>query len=751
MAVTILRSIPAKRVVTAFFIAFSVLTGTFLKATAATPQDSIQADSVMGNVFSYTERYGLRPGGFSSKVYVRHTLKTKRRNILMRYIPGMFRLERGENEYFGESLAHYQFRPPGEVDKKNIAAYSTMPYLRPTNDVRIGRYSISIYEPNLFTDRILSPLNRRNKRYYQYLSRYTYTSEGQRIASIAVRPRFPNTQLVTGTIDVDMASGKVKLFSFDFIYGWSRLHISGEMGDEGQASLMPEKVLMASHLEFLGNKVTESFEASAKYNTPALPEWMASPTRASSKKQDKTPEQQPESKYDLTHQCQLRIDTTSMRRDKAFFDETRPYPLMPRQQEIYRKAEEKNLLKTQAKNDTAALENRYRYIISPRTEDLLFDSHTFGIGSQSKVKLPPLLTPSMVQWSRSKGVSLQTRFALHHNMGQQQYLDFAPRIGYNFKQQQIYWRLPLTLGVFPHQNGIIRIEAAGGDHMYNSRQADEVRQKLQSAANEYDSLINVFDQYNFHFYRDSHVLATLTLQPIVGLKVGVGLRFHHRKLLNWNEVAAQSGMSDRLTSLAPRLQLSWTPGQYYYRDRALPVPLHSKWPTFMVDYERGLSIFNRSTSYERIEFDAKYTLPLYALRALYFRIGSGLYTLRGQDCFFDYDYFRNNYLPAGWKDELSGQFHLLDGRWYNESRHYVRASATYESPMMLFSRIRFLSRLVQKERIYANILHVNSLGYYSELGYGLSTPVIDLACFMAIAGHNQTGFGLKFGFRLFED
>ena len=40
-----------------------------------------------------------------------------------------------------------------------------MPYLRQERDGWIGRYSLSIYEPNIFTDRILSPVNRRNRKY----------------------------------------------------------------------------------------------------------------------------------------------------------------------------------------------------------------------------------------------------------------------------------------------------------------------------------------------------------------------------------------------------------------------------------------------------------------------------------------------------------------------------------------------------------------------------------------------------------
>ena len=169
-----------------------------IAATSARRRDSINADSVMARVFTFTQRYGLRAAAFRSSVYVRHTLATKRRNIFTRYMPDMLRLERGSHEYFGEQMSQYQFRPPAEVYKKDIASFSTMPYLRQERDGWIGRYSLSIYEPNIFTDRILSPVNRRNRKYYRYRYQSCYISKGQRVVCVQVKPRISNTQLVRG-------------------------------------------------------------------------------------------------------------------------------------------------------------------------------------------------------------------------------------------------------------------------------------------------------------------------------------------------------------------------------------------------------------------------------------------------------------------------------------------------------------------------------------------------------------------------
>lgn len=744
------------------------------ETTVANPPTVIDVDTVVERVFSYVQTQGLRPQPFTSEVYVRHTLQTKRSNVLMRYVPGMFKLERGTNSYFGESFARYRFNPPIEVYKKDIAAYTTMPYLRPTSDRWIGRYSLSIYAPNLFTDRILSPLNRRNRHYYRYaISRdddcrsdsCRDTADSYQVSPkqvrIHVRPRFPNTQLVQGTFLVDTATGRVSHFDFSFNYAWTHLRVVGEMGTTGNASLLPDRLTIDSRLKLLGNVVDERFEGTILYDL-SLPE----PTVSANGEQalggqkaaapaNVAHANHHDSKYDLTRQSLLRTDTTILRRDRSLFDTLRPYPLSSSQLGILRRSDSLQIAREkQGGQDTLYNRKGHRHFFTAQTEDLFLDSHTFGVGNAFHLKLPPILTPSMLQWSRSRGLSLQARIDLRATLrGDRQFL-LTPRVGYNFKQHQVYWCVPFSLDLLPKAGLRFDVEAGGGDQMYSAAQADDIREQLRGKTH-YDTLVSIFDAYDFHYYRDTRLLAMLSYEPVVGLRLSTGVRYHHRTLIGWNPLAAASGMSHHLTSLAPRLHIEWTPALYYYRLGHRRVPLHSRWPTFLFDYEHGLSkknaLSSRSARYERFEADAQYKLPLYALRSLFFRLGVGFYTLRGADCFIDYDYFRSNFLPWERRDELSGQFQLLDSRFYNESRHYVRLCAAYESPMLLFSRLKFLSRVVEKERVYLNLLNVDRLGLYSEAGYGLSTPLIDIAGFVAITGRSGSQIGLKVSLSLFDE
>ena len=93
---------------------------------------------------------------------------------------------------------------------------------------------------------------------------------------------------------------------------------------------------------------------------------------------------------------------------------------------------------------------------------------------------------------------------------------------------------------------------------------------------------------------------------------------------------------------------------------------------------------------------------------------------------------------------------MLDGRWYNASRHYFRGNITYETPFLLLYPVSKLLSFVQKERIYAGILFMPYLHPYFELGYGIGTHVFDCGAFIGNENGKFTSVGFKFTFELFN-
>ena len=116
----------------------------------------------------------------------------------------------------------------------------------------------------------------------------------------------------------------------------------------------------------------------------------------------------------------------------------------------------------------------------------------------------------------------------------------------------------------------------------------------------------------------------------------------------------------------------------------------------------------------------------------------------------DYVDFAARNLPQGWSDDIGGTFQMLDGRWYNASRHYLRGNITYETPFLLLYPVSRLLSFVQKERIYAGILFMPHLNPYLEIGYGLATHLFDMGVFIGNEQGKFTSVGCKFTFELFN-
>lgn len=108
-----------------------------------------------------------------------------------------------------------------------------------------------------------------------------------------------------------------------------------------------------------------------------------------------------------------------------------------------------------------------------------------------------------------------------------------------------------------------------------------------------------------------------------GIVLTSGFRYHRRTLVEWNDLAKSAGLAHYLSAIGPRIQIEWTPAQYYYRQGKRRIPLYSRYPTFIFCYERGYDLEHGDTHFERIEGDVRFRIALYAMRTLYVRAGGG--------------------------------------------------------------------------------------------------------------------------------
>lgn len=713
----------------------------------------VSADSIMEKVIFFAPFYESIVNEYRAELYIKGRVNIRKKNHIIRFLPTMFRLRKGVNEYMMETYSDLHFTAPDIYDQKVKAGVGTASEFWEADGRLLEYFHINIYSPTLLYDKLLSPLASNAKKYYTYYIDSIMGPEFNRQYKIRFIPKSKSFQLVGGYMVVSdnvwsvreiRFSGRSEMFRFD------NLLQLGEVGAPDE--FLPVRYMVEGSFRFLGNLIDGSYTASLKYS------------EISQKDPERELGRSEKEKYDLTESYTLSNDTNAYQRDTAYFNSLRPMPLTQHEQSLYQDYF--------LRRDTVGVPKKK---LNKNLEfwgqigDALISRYTVDLDKFGSVRCSPLINPFLLSYSGSNGISYRQEFKYNRLFSGDRLLKIVPRIGYNFKQKEFYWQVRSDFDYWPRKRAALHVEFGNGNRIYSSDVLDDLKAIP-------DSLFD-FNQIHLDYFKDLYLNVEHSWEIVNGLTLDIGLSIHRRTEVersNFEIVFPNTPPVTRLTddgqpylpgfdpeilnkfrhtynSFAPRVRLTWKPGQYYYMNGDRKVNLHSKYPTVSVDWERGIKgVLQSSGSYERVEVDFQHNVPLGLMRDLYFRLGWGAFTRQEELYFVDFANLRRSNLPTGWNDDIGGVFQLLDGRWYNSSRKYVRAHAVYEAPFLLIRHLNKYTQYVLNERLYFNMLFVPHLNPYLELGYGIGTHVFDFGVFTSFANWKYQEIGVKFTFELFN-
>lgn len=712
----------------------------------------VSADSIMEKVIFFAPFYESIVNEYRAELYIKGRVNIRKKNHIIRFLPTMFRIRKGVNEYMMETYSDLHFTAPDIYDQKVKAGVGTASEFWKADGRLLEYFHINIYSSTLLYDKLLSPLASNAKKYYTYYIDSIMGPEFNRQYKIRFIPKSKSFQLVGGYMVVSdnvwsvreiRFAGRSEMFRFD------NLLQLGEVGAPDE--FLPVRYMVEGSFRFLGNVIDGSYTASLKYS------------EISQKDTGREVEEQKKEKYDLTESYTLSNDTNAYQRDTAYFNSLRPIPLTQHEQSLY----QDYFLRRDTVGVTKKKLNKNLEFWG-QIGDALISRYTVNLDKLGSVRCSPLINPFLLSYSGSNGISYRQEFKYNRLFPGDRLLRIVPRIGYNFKQKEFYWRVRSDFDYWPRKRAALHIEVGNGNRIYSSDVLDDLKAIP-------DSLFD-FNQIHLDYFNDLYLNVEHSWEIVNGLTLDVGLSIHRRTEVersNFDIVfpdtpptrLVSDGQSylpgfdpeilnkfrHTYNSFAPRVRLTWKPGQYYYMNGDRKVNLHSKYPTVSVDWERGIKgVLQSSGSYERVEVDFQHNVPLGLMRDLYFRLGWGAFTRQEELYFVDFANLRRSNLPTGWNDDIGGVFQLLDGRWYNSSRKYVRAHAVYEAPFLLIRHLNKYTQYVLNERLYFNMLFVPHLNPYLELGYGIGTHVFDFGVFTSFANWKYQEIGVKFTFELFN-
>lgn len=711
------------------------------------------ADSIMDKVIFFAPFYERIVESYKAELYIKGWVNIRKKNHILRYIPSMFRIKKGVREYMMETYSDLHFTAPNIYDQKVKASVGTASEFWEL-DGRLPEYfHINIYASTLLYDKLVSPLAPNAKKFYTYRIDTVMGEQHNLQYKIRFIPKSKSFQLVGGYMVVSDNVWSVREIRFagrSEVMRFNNLVKMGEVGDSDE--FLPQQYDVDATFRFLGNVIDGSYEAVLNYKN-ILQKSPAKIRKPSVK-----------NKYDLSESYTLRTDTNAFLRDTAYFNQLRPLPLNQHEKNLYQDfflRRDTSVWKKKPKNKNLEFWGQIG--------DALISRYTVDLDKLGSVRCSPLINPFLLSYSGKHGISYRQEFKYNRFFTGDRLLRIVPRIGYNFKEKEFYWRIRSDFDYWPQKRAALHLDVGNGNRIYSSDVLDDLKAIP-------DSLFN-FNLIHLDYFKDLYLNVRHSWEIVNGLTLDVGISMHRRTEVERSQFVPNYPIMPPVTrnntggssffpnfdpsilnkfrhtynSFAPRVRLSWTPGQYYYMNGDRKINLHSKYPSISVDWERGISgVLHSSGAYERIEVDLQHHVSLGLMRDVYWRLGWGQFTNQKELYFVDFANLTRSNLPLGWNDDIGGVFQLLDGRWYNSSRKYLRGHLTYEAPFLLLRHLMKYTQYVLNERLYFNALAVPHLKPYLEVGYGIGTHIFDFGLFASFANWKYNEIGCKFTFELFN-
>ena len=694
----------------------------------------ISADSIIERVMTFAPLYETIVSDYRANLYIKGKMDIQKKNFILRYVPSMFRLQKGVREYLLETYSDLHYTAPNIYDQKVKASQGTVRGNRGLPGL-LEYFNVNIYSSSLLNDeRLLSPLAKNGQKYYKYQIDSVMGDPNNLDYRVHFIPRTKSDQLVGGYMVVSSNVWSVREIRFS---GRSELITFTcwiQMGDVGKKNeFLPVRYDVEALFKFLGNKVDGNYTASLDYKSIELKEKKV-------RKKEKR-------KYNLSESFSLQCDTNAYKTDASTFAIMRPIPLNESEKKLY--------FDNALRRDTATIQKPSKSQAFWGTMgDLMVEDYKFNLSNIGSVRFSPFINPLLFSYSGSNGLSYRQDFRYNRLFRGDKLLRIVPKLGYNFTRKEFYWSLNADFEYWPQKRGFFRLNVGNGNRIYSSKVLDELKAMP-------DSIFN-FDLIHLDYFKDLYFNFFHSVEVTNGLDISVGFSAHKRTAVERSRFVITGDypmpppefmdkFKNTYISFAPRIRVEWTPGLYYYMNGKRKINLRSFYPTFSVDYERGIKdVFKSTGEYERIEFDLQHQIRLGLMRNIYYRFGFGAFTNQDELYFVDFVNFSRHNLPVGWNDEIGGVFQVLDGRWYNSSRRYVRGHFTYEAPFLVLRHLMKYTRYVQNERIYVSALSMPHLQPYLEVGYGIGTHIFDLGVFVSSENWKFGGIGCKFTFELFN-
>ncbi|MDR0543637.1 MAG: DUF5686 family protein [Dysgonamonadaceae bacterium] len=690
-----------------------------------------KADSIIAEVLKSRDLYGEYIREYEAQVYIKGNTQVIKKNLLARYAPDFLYWDQKNDNSFVEAIVDVHYTAPNYFTQQIKAVNGDQITVNDIQDRVMQFLNINIYNPTIINDQVILPGINNVFDYYRFQYIAAIDTLDHKIHQIRIHPKIRSQKLIAG--DFYIVDGAWTVFRVSLRGKWELFdfRIETEFGLNRRNFLLPVNSAVTFHLNLLGNETENRYFSRFEYQSVRLSDWSS---------RDSQPH------YDLSNYFNIRTDSIPFTHDSTFWAERRPVPLSAYEQSLWDKRK-----KTQKEADSIVLSrkswNFSKGLVIPTTFEY----------NDTKFTYSGLTNPLKLAYSKLDGILYWQQFKIHRHFSSGQVFRFQPNLGILFQRKQAYFNTPVFWLFAPAKFGEINFNFGNRNQSYNSGIINQINWATPDSIH--------FSDFNLEYYKHFQTDLEAKYELTNGLLIYGGIHYDwYIPVRNDKNTAPLRGaipaddlddsdvidlVQNRYRTFAPIIGLQWTPGQFYRINGKRKEYLHSRYPTFFIEYARGIrGILQSNSYYERIEMDIQQKIRLGLMRSFHYYVGAGRFTNTQSVYFADFSNFRRQNIPQSWEDPIGGVFHILGNDWYNAANMYAQLHLMYESPFFILQLFRRITTDIVSERIYASQLYTPVLPCYTEIGYGVGNFTGNAGIFVSFHQGRYEAVGVKFAFEL---
>jgi len=450
------------------------------------------------------------------------------------------------------------------------------------------------------------------------------------------------------------------------------------------------------------------------------------------------------------------VDKDAHKKDTLYWNTIRPIPLTEDEILGYRVKDSVQLASSGRSSDSDSTKKERSKIIH-FGDDLFFGKSFWSKDSTIRYRYDGLIGLDKFEFNTVDGFVYKQRFTIRKDISTGHRFTMAPEIGYAFNREKILWKVENTLTYSPLKRGRLYFNFGKESVDFNSEQG------IDRSLN---SITSLFFRYNYlRLFEESYVNVTNRIDIANGLVFTLLFdyadRIHLENSTDYsfffkgdrdyednlpeNPALTKYPLEDQ-KSFIVGFQFAYTPKQYYRIRNGVKRTAGSDFPTFRLEYRKGLyEFFESKADFDYLETGISDSYDLGMFSDFSWSVSAGTFLSSKNIHFADFKHFNAQEIPV-LLERPRHAFMLLEYYKQSTSKWFTEAHIKYNTPFLIIKLLPFFSERLWQETLYGSYLYLPEFKNYIELGYGLS-DVYFLADVGVFVGFENWRYG-RWGFQV---